>query len=76
MLTETVDTPNQVADRQAETFKIEGLDCPDCAVSLEKAITRAGVSGRATTGARWRPLPGGHSYWSPLGPIWLVQRTL
>jgi Cd2+/Zn2+-exporting ATPase len=31
---------------QTETFRIEGLDCPDCAVSLEKAI--AGLPGVAS----------------------------
>ena len=29
---------NQTANRQTETFSIEGLDCPDCALSLEKAV--------------------------------------
>jgi Cd2+/Zn2+-exporting ATPase len=29
---------NQAVERQLEIFKIEGLDCPDCATSLEKAI--------------------------------------
>ena len=30
--------PTELVENPHETFKIEGLDCPDCAVSLEKAV--------------------------------------
>lgn len=38
MTVETTDLPGQAFDASLQTFEIEGLDCPDCAVSLEKAI--------------------------------------
>jgi Cd2+/Zn2+-exporting ATPase len=40
-----IDSPGPGAAGKTETFKIEGLDCPDCAASLEKAIaTLPGVT--------------------------------
>jgi Cd2+/Zn2+-exporting ATPase len=40
-----IDSSSPVATGKTETFKIEGLDCPDCAASLEKAIaTLPGVT--------------------------------
>jgi Cd2+/Zn2+-exporting ATPase len=38
MSIETAELPSQATGKQADTFKIEGLDCPDCAASLEKAV--------------------------------------
>jgi len=38
MSDEIADSPPQAPRTLSETFKIDGLDCPDCAVSLEKAV--------------------------------------
>jgi Cd2+/Zn2+-exporting ATPase len=45
MSNEITGSPPLASAILSETFKIEGLDCPDCAVSLEKAIaTLPGVT--------------------------------
>jgi Cd2+/Zn2+-exporting ATPase len=38
MSSSVTDSPNVVTQRNSETFKIEGLDCPDCAASFEQAV--------------------------------------
>lgn len=39
MPNKNANSPSQSASSRSQTFKIEGLDCPDCATSLEKAVT-------------------------------------
>ncbi len=38
MSSKIADSLSEVTRHQPETFKIEGLDCPDCAASLEQAV--------------------------------------
>jgi len=38
MTIETTDFPGRAFNAASQTFEIEGLDCPDCAASLEKAV--------------------------------------